>query len=91
MNAAKERENPWFMNKESSEIMIKCFNLETHEIHDVSSTVKIGKIDHSSLDEITSHILHINRFLYGSEIAKYLVCLIKLIFNLFTAREIGFQ
>jgi hypothetical protein len=58
---------------ESSEIMIKCFNLETHEMHDGSSSVEIGNIDNSSLDDIASRILHINRFLYGSNFAKYLV------------------
>ena len=63
--------NPWFMNKESSEIMIACFNLEAQELHDVSSPITNHTAN--SLDDIAGHILQINRFLYGPNFVKHLV------------------
>jgi hypothetical protein len=74
MSPKEERQNPWFMNKESSEIMIACFNLEAQELRDVSSPLTNQTA--SSLDDIVDHILQINRFLYGPNFVKHLVSLV---------------
>ena len=72
LDPKQERENPWFMNKESSEIMNACFNLEVQELHSSSSVALSGDAA-TSLDDIAAHILQINRFLYGPNFVKHLV------------------
>lgn len=60
-NTLEERDNPWFMDKESSEIMITCFDLECS---DSFSTEKLEDRK-ECIGDIASHILSLNRQLYG--------------------------
>lgn len=66
-----EREQPWFLNKEPSEVMITCFSLEAQETHDQFSPIS-GSVS-SSLEDIAQHILQINRILYGPTFKTHLV------------------
>jgi hypothetical protein len=58
----EERQSPWFMNVEASEIVIKCFQLRVEEIGDKEF---IADNEINSLNQLSDFVLKINRFLYG--------------------------
>jgi hypothetical protein len=58
---SQERDNPWFMNKESSEIMITCFDLECSDSFSAERMEKRERF----IGDIADHILSLNRQLYG--------------------------
>jgi hypothetical protein len=61
-DTAKERESPWFMNKEASEIAIKCFSMRKKEIIQ-DFQWKTG--EPTTLADVAQTIVDLNRFLYG--------------------------
>lgn len=68
-----EKINPWFINKESSEIIVACFGLQCDQLQKANDEMIQ---EFKSLNDVATTVLKINTFLYGPTFQSHLVFLI---------------
>jgi hypothetical protein len=72
-NKESERNAPWFMNKEPSEIIVTCFSLFCDQTEQVTAEDSLTfPKNFSTLEEVSSTVLRINTFLYGPTFQSHL-------------------
>jgi hypothetical protein len=71
-NIEKEQENPWFINKVASEIIVTCFALYCDESEQgFTKDTNTFRKDFESLEQVSFTVLRINTFLYGPTFQQF--------------------
>jgi hypothetical protein len=82
-NPTRERQNPWFITKDPSEIMVTCFSLA---ILDTQMKPMPNIPSSDSITNVAQDILRINRYLYGPSVVSLLVSDLVVIFRIVEQR-----